>query len=83
MDTSRTPPAAAAPPPTPPPAGGARLTRDQEIRMAAVGAAARVTAATLRTSSQYAPAVPGDALVTLADQIAAYITSGELRRAGR
>jgi hypothetical protein len=82
MDTSMTPPAAAAPP-TPPAAGGAQLTRDQRIRMSAVGAAARVTAATLSTSSQYAPPVPGDALVTLADQIAAYITSGELRRAGR
>lgn len=83
MDTSMIPPPAAAPPPAPPPPGGAQLTREQRIRMSAVGAAARVTAATLHTNSQYAPAVPGDALVAMADQIAAYITSGELGRAGR
>lgn len=76
MDHSSTPAAESPEPESPEPAGDAQPTRDQQIRMAASAAAARVTAAMLRSDSPYAPAAVHESLLSLSEMIARWITGG-------
>jgi hypothetical protein len=78
MDTRRVPPPASAPPPTPPPPHGVPdcMTRGQEIRAAALDAAARFAAACITTEDFQPSGDAGNLVLGLARRFADWVEQG-------